>query len=121
MPMLSDSSRLTMSKELERHGSDESLAEIHALARGVVERALAGATRGMRQDADLQTRLRLTCAAARRRGLHAETVVLIVKDSWRNFADPHVIDRLAAEPVLRRLVTMCINEFYIESDDKSFR
>jgi len=108
-----------MSNNIAQSEDDETVAEVRLLARVAVARALASASQGTRVDGDLRASLRSACDAARRCGLKAESLVLIVKDSWRHLADPILIDRYAANAALQRLVTMCIDEFYVQNDDRA--
>lgn len=101
-----------MSVEMARPERDVVDAEIRGLARVAVARAMASASRGTGSDFELRGNLTSLCDAARRRGLHAETVLLIVKDCWRNLVDPRLIERHLADAALENVITMCISEFY---------
>jgi hypothetical protein len=108
-----------MSLDIAQRAGDDGVAEIRVLARVAVARAMAAASRGVRPDGDLRTSLKSVCDAARGRGLQAEAVVLVVKESWRHLVDPQLIERHLADAALEKLITMCITEFYAHSDDKA--
>lgn len=118
MPMYAAPSGVTMSVDTERSEGGDGVAEIRVLARIAVARAMAAASRGARPDGDLRATVTSVCAAARRRGFEAETVVLVVKDSWRHLVDPALIERHLAEAALAHLITMCITEFYSPPHDR---
>ena len=117
MQMFSDYPGVAMSNKIERPEDDERVADVRLWTRVAVARALAAATQGARPDGDVRPSLRSACDAARRHGLEAETLILMLKDSWRLLAAPLLIDRYAANSALQRLVTMCIDEFYIQKND----
>lgn len=105
-------SGVTMSVEVAGPERDAVDGEIPRFARVAVARAMASASRGTRSDRELRASVAPLCDAARRHGLQAETVLLVVKDCWRNLADDRLIERHLAGAALETLVTMCIVEFY---------
>ena len=98
--MISDDGRLFV-------GNDGEI--VRTFARGAVARALVAVERGESPDGEVRARLRLACEAARQRGFYAESLVILVKDSWRNLADTRLRHR--QETVLALDKLMCISEF----------
>jgi hypothetical protein len=91
---------------------DGDVSEVRELVRAAAARAIARASRGTRPDGDLRANVKALCDAARQSGLQAEMLVLMVKDCWRNFGAPALMERHLADAALESLVTMCISEFY---------
>ena len=67
---------------------------------------------GRRPYPILTPELRKACEVARAQGLHAEQLIVIVKDSWRRLEGIPSLDHFEAEAMLQGVVTECIEEFY---------
>jgi hypothetical protein len=91
------------------------------LARVAVARALAAVERRQPPNGEVHASLQLACNAARQNGLHAESLILMVKDSWRDLADTKILERHESDVALEELITMCILEFYGPNDDERIR
>ena len=87
-------------------------AHVRDLTQVVLHGVFVDLQSGRRPDARLTDALRETCDAARDQGLHAEELLVIVKQSWHHLADAQFIDRRDADATLSQLVTTCIREYY---------
>ena len=66
------------------------------------------------QDAeeDLRSTLRILCADARRLGVRPEELVVLIKTIWRAHPETCALPRSQTGPVLERIVSMCIDEYF---------
>jgi hypothetical protein len=83
-------------------------AESVAALRSALEKYLANG----HEVASLQPTLRRIAVEARERKIHAEQLLVLLKDVW--FALPQV-ERAGSEPqrlLLQRVITLCIREYY---------
>ena len=62
----------------------------------------------------LRAALRVTCERARRDGLRAEQLLLVVKAVWHDLPERRELPRVDADEVLARVVTACIAEYFDE-------
>jgi hypothetical protein len=85
---------------------------VRRFARVAVVRTLVAVEHGESPDGEVRASLRVACEAARQHGFHAESLVILVKDSWHNLADTRLRQRREASFALNKLITMCIAEFY---------
>jgi len=67
----------------------------------------AGAT-----DDEVRRAMALFCAEARRRGVRAELVLVVLKDVWRTLPEVRRLSRVGREAALARLTTLAIRTFY---------
>jgi hypothetical protein len=81
--------------------------------------ALRSAARALRHDGtngepDERSRaaLNLVCTLARRDELHAEQLLVALKDAWRRLPEVQSAPRTDADVTLACVVTHCIEEFY---------
>jgi hypothetical protein len=63
-------------------------------------------------DADLRSAVQVLCADARRLGVRPEELVVLVKTTWRAHPEVCAMPRHEVHPVLDRVVTMCIEEYF---------
>jgi hypothetical protein len=78
--------------------------------------ALSEAVRAVDASDDAHERtmqpLRSACARAREAGLHAEDLIVILKDVWRELPDVQKMERAESNNTLAHIVSSCIEEFY---------
>lgn len=98
-------------------------ARVRELTRRVLRGVLAGARRGPSLGAGVKEDVRQTCDAARENGLHAEELLVVVKQTWRDATDadfaegdgsgaPSLAAQARREQLLTEVITMFIREFY---------
>ena len=98
-------------------------AQVRDLTRRVLRGVLAGARRGSSLGAGVKEEVREACDAARDNGLHAEDLLVLVKQSWRDVSDADFVEgegstapssgmQARREQVLTEIITMFIREFY---------
>jgi len=98
-------------------------AHVRDLTRRVLRRVLAGTRRGSSLGAGVKEEVREACDAARDNGLHAEDLLVLVKQSWRDVSDadfiagevsiaPSSAAQARRDQVLTEVITMFIREFY---------
>ena len=85
---------------------------IQDLARAALRASIADRRAGRDHPELLADRLRGACDAAREQGLHAEELLIIVKQCWLHLSDTRVLERHAADEALESIVATCIREFY---------
>lgn len=92
--------------------TDETFADLCALARLAVRTALRAAPEGTASNRPLAADLRRLCDSSIVAGLFAEEVLLLVKAAWRELpeAQRREADGSAA---LGPVVTLCIEEYYL--------
>lgn len=67
------------------------------------------------REHEVQRGLTLLAAEARAHGLHAEEMVIVLKNFWTTLPEAqHALDRGERQRLLGRLVTFCIDEYYHE-------
>jgi hypothetical protein len=69
--------------------------------------AVGGATR-----VQIRKALRPACDAAHERGLHAEQLLILVKNVWHELPATRRATREDAERLLARVITLCVDEYY---------
>jgi hypothetical protein len=82
-----------------------------AIAR--LEAALGKYLQSGTEAADLQAAIRAVSAEARQHGIHAEQVLVVLKDLW--FGLPQIRSASPGDQqpeMLQRVVTLCIREYY---------
>ena len=90
----------------------DATAQVGDLTRIVLRRALADLRSGCRPDGNIAEGLRDVCDAAREQGLHAEELLVILKQSWWRLPDAQSLNHRDVAATLEQVVTMCIEEFY---------
>jgi hypothetical protein len=61
----------------------------------------------------LREQLRLVCVEAKRQGLHAEQVLIAVKEIWASLSMPRDATRDSkGNPVWSRIVALTLDEYY---------
>ena len=63
-------------------------------------------------EAKLRVALREVCERARRDGVRAEHLLIVLKESWRELPERATLPRFHADEALGRVVSACINEYY---------
>ena len=88
-------------------------APISPAALGAVRCLLQAHFRNPLADPALRKSLRLLCDDARRRGMRAEQIIVLLKQAWLSLPEIHLLyqggpyaDQLA------RIVSLCIEEYY---------
>ena len=72
---------------------------------------------GPSPNGELRRAMRLLCDDARRRGLRAEQVIVLVKEAWASLPEVHALPRgQQRSEALSRIVSLCIDEFYAARD-----
>ena len=87
--------------------------QLSAEAIGSLESALQKYLVGEPESAGLQSTLRQVAAEARERGIHAEQMIMLLKDLW--FQLPEIRSAAPGDQqpeLLQRAVTLCIREYY---------
>src|SRR5689334_11396013 len=92
-----------------RSGQSEALPD---LLRRSLRDVLADARYKYSDEAELRVTLRDVCTQARRDGIRAEHLLIVLKESWRELPERARLPRYAADQTLARLVSACINEYY---------
>jgi hypothetical protein len=85
---------------------------IREITQAALRTVVADRQRGYRRSAAIADGLRGACDAARASGLHAEQLLVIVKDCWHQLPDTQVLDHAASADMLTDVVGMCIRQFY---------
>ena len=85
---------------------------LHDLARRALGCALHASRGEGAAQAGIRETLRDVCAAAHARGLHAEQVLVILKEAWRSLPDGRDTIQPDADAALGRVVSLCISEYY---------
>ena len=62
---------------------------------------------------DVRLALRDACDRARKEGLRAEQLLLVLKDAWSGLPERRQLPRVDTDAVLARVVTACIDEYYL--------
>ena len=75
---------------------------LQTLTRVAIARTLAAAELGRSPDREVHASLVIACDVARQRGLEAEGLVKIVKESWHHLADDRPLERRVADRALDR-------------------
>ena len=83
------------------------------MLRAVAERAQLGG-RDRRDGAEAGEPMRAVCFAARRCGLRAEQLLIVLKDAWRRLPEARRLDGYQSEEVLTDVIQDCIEEYYAE-------
>lgn len=82
----------------------------------LLRRSLHGVLADERYDdsdeAELRIALRAVCDRARRDGVRAEHLLVVLKESWRELPKQPRLQRPNADEALARVVSACINEYY---------
>lgn len=73
---------------------------------------LAGEQYEESNEAGLRIALREVCERARRDGVRAEHLLIVLKESWRELPERAALPRAYADEALGRVVSACINEYY---------
>lgn len=99
-------------------------AAIPDLLRQSLRRVLADGRAERSEQGKLRIALRDVCERARRDGVRAEHLLMVLKESWRDLPERAEVPRHDADDVLARLVSACIDEYYedpttAESDSPS--
>jgi hypothetical protein len=82
------------------------------MADRVLRRALRTDARTVGDDGEMRAALRELCDVARERGLHAEQLLLVLKESWRRLPETRLVMRQDAGEVLGRAISMCVVAYY---------
>jgi hypothetical protein len=88
------------------------MPRVRELTETALRTVVADRQRGRRRFADIADALRDACDAAREDGLHAEQLLVIVKDCWHRLPDTQVLEHRAAAEMLADVVGTCIRQFY---------
>src|SRR4051812_11136880 len=93
-------------------GSTPNRPELSAALLATLKAAMLSYARDPNSIAKLQPALREIAIEARRKGIHAEQLLVVLKDAW--FTLPPVRDAKGDDQnsLLQRVVTMCIREYY---------
>lgn len=83
---------------------------VAGMFRGVADRA----RRGHEGQDGLGEPMRAVCDTARLCGLHAEQLLVVLKDAWRRLPEAKLIDRHESEELLTRVIHDCIEAYYAE-------
>lgn len=77
-------------------------------------RALELALGGPAGDGDraLRDTIQALCTDAQRAGLRSEELIVLFKTTWRSRPELATVTRGELNPVLDRVITMCIEEYY---------
>ena len=78
-----------------------------------LEAALAGFLANPSDSKRVESALRVVTAEARQKQIHAEQLLVVLKDVW--FALPPIRETPSGQPqnaLLQRVVTQCIREYY---------
>lgn len=98
-------------------GDAGSLVSLNDLAMRMLQRLVQHAARGDggedgHVDGELKEMLRRACRAAHQSGLHAEQLVIILKDAWTRVPNTARRSGRDVEEAFNQLVSLCIEEFY---------
>ena len=94
-------------------GSPERAAALTTESVAALREAIRREVTGESQDGELPDALRRLTREARALGLHAEQVVILVKELWREVPEPSPAPTSDEHRrMLERLVTLSIEEFY---------
>jgi hypothetical protein len=96
-------------------------APLRDLANETLRRVARGACWENRVGTDACDLMRRTCRLAQARGVRAEQLLLLLKESWRVLPEALRIPRHQAEDVLARAITACIDEYYANEGQLSLR
>lgn len=108
-----DSPAMTTTADGSPPSSGRDAEILRTMTRVVAARARIAVELGLSLEQEaLKTGVRLACESARRQGLQAENLVMMVRTSWRSFAESLARERPEYDAALDQLITMCIVEFY---------
>ena len=91
------------------NGQSEALP---GLLRRSLCRVLADDCYDRSDEAELRIALRAVCDRARRDGVRAEHLLVVLKESWRELPERARLGRVEADAALARVVSAFINEYY---------
>lgn len=86
------------------------------LLRHSLRRVLADEPYDEEDEAALRAALRDVCERARRDGIRAEHLLIVLKESWRELPERAALPRFDADEALGRVVSACINEYYLDPE-----
>ena len=87
--------------------------DLSASAIAGLEKALAGFLTNPSDSKRVESALRVVTAEARQKQIHAEQLLVVLKDVW--FALPPIRETPSGEPqnaLPQRVITQCIREYY---------
>jgi hypothetical protein len=106
-------------------GESDGEDKVRGLTRLVLWRVLTDLGADRRPDENVTLGIREACDAARTHGFHAEDLLILVKESWRELSDTQFVARhddragkahheaqLRRDEALNAIISMCIREFY---------
>lgn len=86
---------------------------LRQLADRVLRRALRLDARGAGElDVEMGVALRQLCEVARERGVHAEQLLVVLKESWRGLPETRLVMRRDTTQVLGRVISKCVVAYY---------
>jgi hypothetical protein len=85
---------------------------LRRLADAAVRRAAQSAASGRMADGELRETLGRLCVAAHERGLHAEHLLILLKEAWYSLPEARRAPRTDTDDVLARVITLCVDEYY---------
>jgi len=94
-----------------RRGDTDGATRLHNLTRAALTR-IARDRRHRRNPSAVAASLRTVCNAAHEQGLHAEQLVILVKQDWHHLSETQRLNRLEADAMLAGIVSTCIKEFF---------
>ena len=86
------------------------------MLRSVADRARRAGDR--RDGVELGEPMRAVCYTARRCGLRAEQLLVVLKDAWRRLPEVRRLNRYESEELLTGVIHDCIEEFYADGPRK---
>ena len=94
-------------------GSHPSAHPLPGAALGPLRRSVARLARGLTPDGELRESLRIACGDAHSRGMRAEHLLIALKGVLDEaITDAGVARGPVREEITRRVVTLCIDEYY---------
>ena len=92
--------------------AEDLAGDVRFLADGVLRCAMLGRTGAHVTSEDTREAAGQLCERAKAGGLHAEHVVIAIKEAWRYLPEARRWNRDQEAIVLTGVITLCINEFY---------
>ena len=93
-------------------GAPRTLDPIREQLGALLRQTLSTVTRGDATPVRIREALRQACDTAHERGLHAEQLLILVKEAWHELPATRRATRDEAERLLARVITLCVEEYY---------
>jgi hypothetical protein len=94
------------------HNAGDGATKIRDLTTRMLREVAWDRRHGRKPDGNQIEELREVCNAAREQGLHAEDLLIIIKQSWTQLTEAQLLERLDADETLSHVITRAIVELY---------